>query len=189
MRFNLLFVSGFLLLMTGCPIGSSVTSAPHDPLSHVSPTPPTVEKPVVGPTPNQQIMTSEMVRCSRVVYDLQNVNNISRQADDVRLVKPDGPITNNINMPSVNLFQGFALNWAKKIPGGFQISIEWGTRIYHEMRFDFVCKRSGFFLTKIRHENFDKHFPEDSKRYRVRTVRVKPNLPLEKFVITDYMVD
>jgi len=41
-------------------------------------------------------------------------------------------------------------------------------------------------LSKIRVESFDKHNPE---KWSKKVVRVQPNLPLEKFSITDFMLE
>lgn len=190
MYFNFLLFCGFLSFMTGCVnTDGSVNSVSHDVQPIASMTPPPGELSIPEQTPILQIMTTEKLRCGDVEYELQTVNNISRQADDIRLVKADGTITNNLNMPSNNLVQNFGVDWAKKISGGFEITISWGTRIHHEKTFNFVCKQNEFFLTKIKHEKFDTHFPEDSKKRHLSTKPVVPNLPLGKFLITDFLND
>jgi hypothetical protein len=79
---------------------------------------------------------------------------------------------------------GFGFNGAKKTKEGFEISIEYGSIIYYGKRFIFICRQHKFYLSKIRVDSFDKHNPEKWNR---KVIRVQPNLPLEKFFITDFM--
>lgn len=184
-----LFFTVTILVFGSANCNNSIGVVPSNAQVKVSPTPLKVDWPTVTKTPALQIITSENIQCGGVEYDLQKVNNIDRQAYDIRLVTSDGTVTNILNMPSGNLIQNFGVDWAKKIFGGFEITVSWGTRIHHEKTFNFVCKQKSFVLTKIKHESFDTHFPEDSKKYQLSTKPVVPNLPLAKFVITDFLND
>jgi hypothetical protein len=46
--------------------------------------------------------------------------------------------------------------------------------------------RIDFFLSKISVDSFDRHNPEKSKS---KIITLKPNVPLEKFPITDFMLE
>src|SRR5882724_1399770 len=81
---------------------------------------------------------------------------------------------------------GFALNWARKTKAGFEIAVEYGSVIYYAKRFNFICKQRKFYLTKITVDSFNKHNPET---WKTKIVRVKPNVPLEKFLIDDFTAE
>lgn len=178
-----------LSFLMGCSFSESTSKgASQDSRSIVS-GPLHIEKREFEVDSDDQIETSERLACGELKYELMKVYNARRQARDVKLVKINGETVHTVEMPTQGEFQGFSVNWAKRIDEGFEISIEWGTRIYHEMRFGFVCEQNDFVLTKIKHNTFDKHFPGDSNKYNYRAKRVTPGLPFEKFVITDFMVD
>jgi hypothetical protein len=90
----------------------------------------------------------------------------------------------SIKLPNGVERNGFGFDWAKKTKEGFEIAIEYGSRIFYSKRFIFTCRHHRFYLSKIRVESFDRHNPEKWSR---KVVRVQPNLPLEKFSITDFM--
>ena len=79
---------------------------------------------------------------------------------------------------------GFALDEAKKTKTGFEISVEYGSRYYYHKRFIFICKRQRFYLSKVIVDSFDKVNPE---HWRKREIMVKPILPLEQFLLDDFM--
>ncbi len=81
---------------------------------------------------------------------------------------------------------GFAFDGAKKTKDGFEISIEYGSVIYYHKTFMFTCRQHKFYLSKIRVDSFDKHNPE---KWSKKVIRVRPNLPLEKFSVTDFMLE
>lgn len=115
-------------------------------------------------------------------YTLVVARDMIRDANDVSIVQGN-QVLKIMTLPGQSEVSGFTLNWAKKIKGGFEISIEYGTRIYYEKRFIVMCRRNKFYLSKIRVATFDKHYPE---KWSIRVIRVKPNLPLEKFSIDSY---
>ena len=79
---------------------------------------------------------------------------------------------------------GFALDEAKKTKTGFEISVEYGSVIYYHKRFVFICKQQRFYLTRVMVDSFNKHNPE---HWRKKSVSLKPGLPLEKFLLDDFM--
>ena len=90
-----------------------------------------------------------------------------------------------IQLPTEAELNGFAVNWVKKTKTGFEIAIEYGTRIYYAKRFIFVCRQRKFYLSTIRVESFDKHNPAKWKR---KVIRVRPNLPVEKFSVNNFIL-
>lgn len=102
-------------------------------------------------------------------------------------IKQDGVTTNVIKLPTGLSKIGFALNFAKKTNDGFLFSIEYGSRFYYEKEFYFGCKRGGFYLTKVIVRTHDQGDPEESPKDL--TMRVHPAVPLDRFLITDYMTE
>jgi len=151
----------------------------------------TAAEPVLSPSrvaiPTPQ--TSAKVICGKTQYDLLQVESVERQASDVKLVRDDSTVVKVIQMPNQSEYQGFAIDWVKPSKNGFQISIEWGTRIFHHIDFDFDCKKTGFYLSTITHETFDKHYPENEKLYKTRIKKIIPLLPIEKFAVRNFMID
>lgn len=97
-----------------------------------------------------------------------------------------GTVLRAIKLPTGVERNGFGFNWAKKTKEGFEISIEYGSRIYYGKRFIFICRHHKFYLSKIEVDSFDRHNPEKSSK---KVIRVKPNVPLEKFSITNFMLE
>jgi hypothetical protein len=81
---------------------------------------------------------------------------------------------------------GFAFNGVKKTKAGFELAVEYGSRIYYGKNFIFTCRQNKFYLTRIGVESFDKQNPEKWTR---KVIRVRPNVPLEKFTITNFMLE
>ena len=81
---------------------------------------------------------------------------------------------------------GFALDEAKTTKTGFEISVEYGSRYFYHKRFVFICRRHRFYLSRVFVGSFDKHNPEHWKK---TAVRVRPALPLERFILNDFMLE
>jgi hypothetical protein len=183
-----------LLIIFGC-LNACSTSPDSIPQSAkaggivASPTPRIDDKEAKEEDPSFQIISSEKVRCGKNEFELNEVNNIKRQADDVEVINSSSGAKLTARMPTSSEYGNFSLRWAKATKRGFELEISWGTRIYHHVKFDFACQHGRFILSAIKHDTFDSHFPEDIKRYRTRRPPVRPNLTFEKFVITDFMVD
>ena len=113
------------------------------------------------------------------------VEEVRDPTNAVRIVS-DGTVLHAIKLPTVDDVNGFGFDWAKKTKEGFEIAIEYGSIIYYGKRFIFICRNNNFYLSKIRVDSFDKHNPE---KWSKKVTQVKPNLPLEKFSITDFMLE
>jgi hypothetical protein len=81
---------------------------------------------------------------------------------------------------------GFALDEAKTTKTGFEISVEYGSRYFYHKRFVFICKQHRFYLTRVFVDSFDKHNPE---HWSKKAMRVRPALPLERFLLDDFMLE
>ena len=95
-----------------------------------------------------------------------------------------GEVVHSIRLPTQAERNGFAFNGVKKTKAGFEIAIEYGSRIYYGKTFVFICRHNEFYLSKITVESFDRRNPEKWSR---KVIRVQPNVRLEKFSITDFM--
>ena len=95
-----------------------------------------------------------------------------------------GRVLHTIRLLSDEEWNGFGFYGAKKTKQGFEISISYGSRFYYWKKFIFVCRQNKFYLSMIKVDSLDKHNPESGK---TKVVRVQPNVPLERFVITDFM--
>ena len=98
----------------------------------------------------------------------------------------DGTVLHTIKLFTERDVPGFAFDGAKKARRGFEISIEYGTRIFYHKTFVFLCRQHKFYLSKIRVESFDKRNPEKWSR---KVVNVQPNVRLEKFSVRDFMAE
>jgi hypothetical protein len=96
-----------------------------------------------------------------------------------------GKVLHTIKLLSDTQRNGFAFDGVKKTQEGFELAIEYGTRIFYRKNFIFICKDNKFSLNKIGIDSFDKQNPDKSSKYEV--IKVKPHLSLEKFTITDFM--
>jgi len=105
--------------------------------------------------------------------------------NSVKIVRA-GTVLRTIKLLTDMESNGFGFNWVKKTKEGFEIAIEYGSRIYYGKRFIFICRHHEFYLSKIRVESFDRQNPEKWSR---KVIKVQPNLPLEKFSVTDFMLE
>ena len=105
------------------------------------------------------------------------------ETHSVKIVR-GGTVVHTIKLPTGANWNGFALDGVKKTNQGFEIEIEYGSVIFYSKRFTFVCRHHQFYLSKIRVESFNKHNPAKWTR---KVIRVRPNLSVEKFSITDFM--
>jgi hypothetical protein len=119
--------------------------------------------------------------CGSTSYDIFKSEKDANRISELSFIS-NGLTKYTIALPSDDDFQGFALDWVKQTPNGFNISIEWGSRFFHEKEFIFVCRSDRFYLEKILHSTFDKANPSKSAN-----TKQKFKVPLASFKITDYM--
>ena len=140
----------------------------------------------VKPIVNVEIPMVDSVTLSNLDCDNPNgydVIEIRDESNSVNIVKGN-TIYKTIKFPTGLERNGFGFNWAKKTAEGFEISVEYGSRYYYDKRFNFICKQNEFYLNKIIVDSFDKNNPE---KWNTKVIKVKPNLNLDKFLITDFM--
>jgi hypothetical protein len=157
-------------LIIGCLTSSSpITTKPRN-----------ATQPFVGPDTQQK--ESKTFRCD----DPGGYSVEEESEPEAHLVKfvRGGSVVHTIKTPTGANWNNFALDGVKKTKAGFEISIEYGSVIYYNKRFIFICRQHQFYLSKIIVESFNKHNPEKWTR---RVIRVQPMLRVEKFSITDFM--
>ncbi len=103
----------------------------------------------------------------------------------VKIVR-GGQVLHTIKLLTDVELNGFAFDGVKKTKGGFELATEYGSRIFYRKNFIFICRHHKFYLSKIGVDSFDRQNPEKWSR---KVVRVRPNVPLEKFSITDFMLE
>lgn len=96
-------------------------------------------------------------------------------------------ILNTIKIPTQSDANGFSLRSTEKTKKGFEITIEYGSRIYYQKQFNLICKEGNFYLYKVKVESFDKHDPESMSNWDEKESKIYPLLPVEKFSIFDYL--
>lgn len=145
--------------------------------------------------PNQK--TARTFNCKADEYRFDVVANPNRKKDsdpvipkDLNIVVGDKAIS-TIELPKESEAKNFSLDSIEKTKAGFRIKVNWGGGLYHyEIQFNFSCKGSRFYLYEVRKESFSTTNPDsgnflDKKESEV--IRIEPNLPVEKFVMTDYL--
>jgi hypothetical protein len=126
-------------------------------------------------------------------YSLAVVPDPSRKAQNsgttprILNIVSGGEIKAAIKIPTDSDAQGFALESTERTKAGFEITIEYGTRIYYRKRFNFTCKNGDFYLYQVKVESFDKFDPVSMNKWTRKEIKVRPNLPVEKFSIFDYL--
>ena len=130
-------------------------------------------------------------------YKLVVVENPKRKKDSDPVVPEDlnivvgEEVISKIELPKESEVKNFSLNTIEKHKSGFEIKVDWGGGLYHyEIQFNFRCKENNFYLYKVKKESFSTRDPDsgtflDKKKSKV--TRLDPNLPIEKFVMTDYL--
>src|ERR1044072_4889356 len=105
--------------------------------------------------------------------------------NSVKIVR-GGQVLHTIKLLTVAERNGFAFDGVKKTKQGFEMAVEYGSRFFYRKNFIFICRHNKFYLSKIGIDSFDKQNPEKWSR---KVIRVRPNVPLEKFSITDFMLE
>jgi hypothetical protein len=130
-------------------------------------------------------------------YRFDVVENPNRKNDpdpvipkDLNIVVGDEVIS-KIELPKESEAKNFSLNSVEKTETGFELKVDWGGGLYHyEIQFNFRCKENNFYLYEVRKESYSTTNPDsgnflDKKESKV--TKIEPNLPIEKFVMTDYL--
>lgn len=130
-------------------------------------------------------------------YRFDVVENPNRKNDsdpvipkDLNILVGDEAIS-KVELPRESEFKNFSLNSIEKTNAGFEIKVDWGDGLNHDViQFNFKCKENHFYLDEVRKESFSTTNPDsgnflDKKESKV--TKIEPNLPIEKFVMTEYL--
>ena len=127
-------------------------------------------------------------------YRFVVVENPNRKKDfdhaiptDLNIVVGDEVIS-KIELPKEGEVKNFSLNSINKNRFGFEIKVDWGGGLnYYYIQFNFRCKENTFYLYRVKKISFLTRKPDrgfwDTKKIKV----TRPNLPIEKFVMTSYL--
>jgi hypothetical protein len=137
--------------------------------------------------------------CSNVnEYRFVQVESTNRKADwdpltpkDLNIVVGEKVIA-KIELPRVDAeAKNFSLNYAKQTKAGFEIKVDWGGSLDHyEIRFNFKCKEKSFYLYEVQKISFSTTKPDSGTfwdKEKTKVTKIEPNLPIEKFVMIDYL--
>ena len=130
-------------------------------------------------------------------YKLVVVENSNRKKDsdpvtpqDLNIVVGDTLIS-KIELPKESEAKNFSLNSIEKTKAGFEINVDWGGGVYHsEIRFNIKCNKSKFYLSKVTKISFSTTNPDSGNfldKKKTKVTKIEPNLPIEKFAMTDYL--
>jgi len=130
-------------------------------------------------------------------YRLVVVENPNRKKDsdpvvprDLNIVVGDEVIS-KIELPRESEAKNFSLNAAEKTETGFETKVEWGGGLYHyEIQFNFRCKENNFYLYEVKKVSFSTTNPDSGNfldKQESKVTKIEPNLPIEKFVMTQYL--
>jgi hypothetical protein len=109
--------------------------------------------------------------------------------DDLNIVVGDKVISRLALLRGDRDAKNLSLNSIEKTKVGFEIKVDWGSGVNHyEIEFDFRCRKNGFYLYRVKKisywtSNRDSGIFLDRKKVKI----TKPNLPLEKVVMTAYL--
>jgi hypothetical protein len=109
---------------------------------------------------------------------------------DLNIVVGDEVIS-KIELPKESEAKNFSLIAVEKTETGFETRVEWGGGLDHyEIQFNFRCKENNFYLYEVKKVRFSTTNPGsgnflDKKESKI--TKIEPNLPIEKFVMTQYL--
>ena len=130
-------------------------------------------------------------------YRFVVVENPNRKKDsdsgvpeDLNIVLGDEAIA-KIELPKESEAKNFSFNSVEKTKAGFEIKVDWGSGLHHyEIQFNFRCKVNNFYLYKVKKDSFSTTNPDSGNfldKKETRVTKINPNLPIERFVMTEYL--
>ena len=144
-------------------------------------------------------LASKIVDCNKpdeysfnVVADPERKNNPDwNMPKNLNITTGEGTVA-TIKLPIADdEVKNFALRSVEKTKGGFELRVEWGGGNYfYEIQFDFSCKENNFYLYRVRNDNFSTTDPSSHNlldKKETKTTKVEPNVPIENFVMLDYL--
>ena len=130
-------------------------------------------------------------------YRFDVVGNESRKKDsdpvipkDLNIAVGDETVA-KIELPKESEAKNFSLNTVTKTSDGFEVKIDWGGGVYHyEVQFNFRCKDNNFYLYEVKRKDLSTTNPDSGNfldKQESKTTKIEPNLPIEKFVMIEYL--
>lgn len=130
-------------------------------------------------------------------YRFVVVENPSRKNDSEPVIPKDlhigvgDEVISKIELPKESEVKNFSLNSIEKTKAGFEIKVDWGGGLFHyEILFNFRCKKDRFYLYRVKKVSFSTTNPDSGKfldKKKSKVTKIEPNLPLEKFVMINYL--
>ena len=166
----------------------------------------------LAPNNSATMVSFQNVSVARVVDEKTERTFDCRNANDYRFVVIENPkrrkdsdpvipkdlnivvgeeVISKIELPKESEVKNFSLNSTERNKAGFEIKVDWGGGLYHyEIQFNFRCKENNFYLYKVKKESFSTRQPDSGKfldKKKSKVTKIEPNLPIEKFVMTNYL--
>lgn len=176
------FANTFFVLMVACSTNNNATTFENSPVTRV--------------VDQKNIRTLDCLNPNE--YRFVVVANPNRKKDsdfvipkDLNIVVGDEVIF-KINLPKVDSeVKNFKLNSVEKTETGFEMKADGGGDLYHyKIQFNFRCKGHNFYLYEVKKISFSTTNPDSGNfwdKEESQVSRIEPNLPIEKFVMTDYL--
>lgn len=96
-----------------------------------------------------------------------------------------------LHLSAASEVKNFALDSVQETKAGFEVRVDWGSGIDHyDIQFNFRCTAGSFYLYRVKKVTFSTKNRDSGTfldKRRSKVTRIRPNLPIEKFVITDYL--
>lgn len=124
-------------------------------------------------------------------YNLAQVENHHEDegitSRDLNIVVGDMVVV-KIEIPTASEVKNFRLVSGKKTKNGFQMNTDWGGGNFHyEIQFSFRCRENNFYLYKVKKDSFSTTNSDAEYWDKKETEEIKANLPIEKFVLNNYL--
>jgi hypothetical protein len=197
---SICFLALSLLLFGACSVTDTATAQTSNQNSDV-PAMVTVDRPKPDLNgrvynPKTAILNKELLKnldCNNQNgFNLVEVENYHEDegitSRDLDIVVDD-KVAIKIELPTGYEVKNFMLVSAKKDKDGFQMNTEWGGGNFHyEIQFSFRCRENNFYLYKVKKDSFSTTGSKPDEIWdKKEKEETKPNLPIEKFVMKDYL--
>jgi hypothetical protein len=123
------------------------------------------------------------------IFDCSNPNAYRLVVEDDLSIVVGDDVVSKIKLPREGEFKNFSLNSVEKKKAGFEIKVDWGSGIDHyEVEFNFRCRRNSFYLYRVKKVSYSTKNRDSGSFLDQRRIKVtRPNLPIDKFVMTKYL--
>src|SRR5215203_1747853 len=192
------FTVWLLLLAAGCSVKNSAKT-PDIQRNTVVPSIASKAPDKSAPVKNVDLKTKVFKNADSKIVDCDDPNGFSlvvvpdpeRESQDLGTVPTilnivaEDEIRVALKVPTDSDAQNFLMS-TEKTKEGFEITIEYGVRYYFRKQLNFVCKAGNFYLYRVRVEGLYDAAPKSRASWH-KEQKLKPNVPIEKFSIFDYL--